>query len=79
MRALRSGLLAGTLHDCAAPAPGTRDELEHSSELPCPEASLPLTDRDTLFLSSFPGGWKAIAAGCTPRPEKPYQCRIKGG
>ncbi|MFF8653142.1 hypothetical protein [Streptomyces huasconensis] len=85
---------------CAALAPGTRDELEHSSELPCaralPEAGLPLahqlrgvdvygrqarvvTDRDTLFLSSFPGGWKVTAAGCTPRPEKPYQCRIKGG
>ncbi|MEU1117626.1 hypothetical protein [Streptomyces sp. NPDC005879] len=38
-----------------------------------------VTDRDTLFLSSFPGGWKVTAAGCTPRPEKPYQCLIKGG
>ncbi|WPO69710.1 hypothetical protein [Streptomyces sp. KN37] len=85
---------------CAALAPGTRDELEQSSEQPCvralPEAGLPLaqeirgvdvygrqarvvTDRDTLFLSSFPGGWKVTGAGCTPRPEKPYQCLIKGG
>ncbi|MGA4845294.1 hypothetical protein ACOBQB_03065 [Streptomyces sp. G5(2025)] len=31
-----------------------------------------VTDRDTLFLPSFPGGWKVTAAGCTPRPEKPY-------
>ncbi|MFF1379774.1 hypothetical protein [Streptomyces sp. NPDC058308] len=38
-----------------------------------------VTDRDTLFLSSFPGGWKVTAAGCTARPEKPYQCLIKGG
>lgn len=37
-----------------------------------------VTDRDTLFLSSFPDGWKITAAGCTPRPEKPYQCQIKG-
>ncbi|MFD4628437.1 hypothetical protein ACFVYR_00835 [Streptomyces sp. NPDC058284] len=38
-----------------------------------------VTDRDTLFLSSFPRGWKVTAAGCTARPEKPYQCLIKGG
>lgn len=38
-----------------------------------------VTDRDTLFLSSFPGGWKITAAGCTERPEMPYQCLIKGG
>ncbi|MEU5776434.1 hypothetical protein ABZ819_24430 [Streptomyces venezuelae] len=37
-----------------------------------------VTDRDTLFLSSFPDGWKVTAAGCTPRPDKPYQCQIKG-
>ncbi|MFD9902955.1 hypothetical protein ACFWX4_01590, partial [Streptomyces sp. NPDC059063] len=81
-------------------APGTRDELERSAELPCvralPDAGLPagsgvrsvdvyglrarvVTDRDTLFLSSFPDGWKVTAAGCTPRAEKPYQCLIKGG
>lgn len=35
--------------------------------------------RDTLFLSSFPHGWKVVAAGCTPRPARPYQCLIKGG
>ncbi|MEU6669095.1 hypothetical protein [Streptomyces sp. NPDC046727] len=34
---------------------------------------------DTLFLSSFPAGWKITAAGCTPRPRQPYQCQIKGG
>lgn len=34
---------------------------------------------DTLFLSSFPRGWKVVAAGCTERPEQPYQCLIKGG
>lgn len=34
---------------------------------------------DTLFLSRFDDGWKIVAAGCTERPEQPYQCRIKGG
>ncbi|MEV5607533.1 hypothetical protein [Streptomyces sp. NPDC052225] len=85
---------------CAALAPGTRDELEQSAEMPCvralPEERLPVAGavrtvdvyghqarvvaaRDTLFLSSFPGGWKVVAAGCTPRPRQPYQCLIKGG
>lgn len=34
---------------------------------------------DTLFLSRFTSGWKVVAAGCEPRPQEPYQCRIKGG
>lgn len=41
-------------------------------------ARVVLTD-DTLFLSHFPSGWKVIAAGCTPRPERPYDCLVKGG
>ncbi|MFJ9079409.1 hypothetical protein ACIRO3_29830 [Streptomyces sp. NPDC102278] len=35
---------------------------------------------DTLFLSQFNGGWKVVAAGCTPQGEQqPYQCVLKGG
>ncbi|MER6562938.1 hypothetical protein ABT300_35445 [Streptomyces sp. NPDC001027] len=34
---------------------------------------------DTLFLSRFTGGWKIVAAGCEPRPGRPYQCTVKGG
>ncbi|CAM5280469.1 hypothetical protein SALBM135S_08638 [Streptomyces alboniger] len=89
-----------TARGCAALAPGTRDELERTAELPCaralPDAGLPeagpvrtvdvhgrqarvVAAGDTLFLSSFPHGWKVVAAGCTARPEKPYQCLIKGG
>jgi hypothetical protein len=34
---------------------------------------------DTLFLAHFPSGWKVTAAGCTPRPEQPYDCTVKGG
>ncbi|MEU3722709.1 hypothetical protein, partial [Streptomyces sp. NPDC031705] len=41
------------------------------------QAMLRLTD-DTLFLSQFHGGWKVVAAGCTPRPDRPYQCTLKG-
>ncbi|WP_030670335.1 hypothetical protein [Streptomyces sp. NRRL B-1347] len=38
-----------------------------------------VAERDTLFLSSFPGGWKVTAAGCVPRAERPYRCLVKGG
>jgi hypothetical protein len=36
-------------------------------------------ERDTLFLSQFPGGWRVVAAGCLPEAGKPYQCQVKGG
>ncbi|MFJ6448528.1 hypothetical protein ACIQNV_18245 [Streptomyces hydrogenans] len=36
------------------------------------------TGGDTLFLSLFTAGWKVVAAGCTPRPDQPYDCLIKG-
>ncbi|MEE1757486.1 hypothetical protein [Streptomyces sp. SP18CS02] len=35
-------------------------------------------DQDTYFLTSFPDGWKISAAGCTPRPGRPYRCQVKG-
>jgi hypothetical protein len=37
------------------------------------------TSTDTLFLAVFPGGWRVIAAGCTPRNERPYDCVVQGG
>ncbi|MFJ8588382.1 hypothetical protein ACIRD2_27545 [Streptomyces sp. NPDC093595] len=36
-------------------------------------------ERDTVFLARFPAGWRVTAAGCRPRPQRPYQCTIKGG
>ncbi|MFB7172425.1 hypothetical protein ACFCYM_16585 [Streptomyces sp. NPDC056254] len=34
---------------------------------------------DALFLSLFTGGWRVVAAGCTPRGDAPYRCLVKGG
>jgi hypothetical protein len=34
---------------------------------------------DTVFLAAFPGGWRVVAAGCTPRGDRPYDCALRGG
>lgn len=34
---------------------------------------------ETTFLARFEGGWKVMAAACTPQPAKPYDCTISGG
>lgn len=34
---------------------------------------------DTVFVASFPSGWRLTAAGCTPQGDKPYDCTVKGG
>jgi hypothetical protein len=41
-------------------------------------AQIRLSD-DTLFLAVFPGGWRVVAAGCTSRDPRPYQCELDGG
>lgn len=33
---------------------------------------------DTVFLAVFPGGWRVVAAGCTPRGDRPYDCELHG-
>ncbi|MET9322820.1 hypothetical protein ABZX75_21875 [Streptomyces sp. NPDC003038] len=35
-------------------------------------------ERDSVFLASFPDGWKVTAAGCAARPGRPYRCELKG-
>ena len=34
---------------------------------------------DTVFLTQVDGRWMVRAAGCTPRPEQPYDCEVEGG
>jgi hypothetical protein len=33
---------------------------------------------DTVFLATFPQGWRVVAAGCTPQGRQPYQCSVEG-
>lgn len=35
-------------------------------------------DAGVLFLARFGTGWKVTAAGCTPRPDQPYDCVVEG-
>jgi hypothetical protein len=35
--------------------------------------------RDVVFLTEFKSGWRVMAAGCTPQPERPYDCQLQGG
>jgi hypothetical protein len=32
---------------------------------------------DTLFLAELRDGWRVTAAGCTPREDQPYACRVR--
>ncbi len=36
------------------------------------------TDDDVLFLTRSGDGWLVTAAGCEPRPERPYDCTLEG-
>jgi hypothetical protein len=33
---------------------------------------------DVLFLTNVGGTWMVSAAGCTPQPDEPYECEVKG-
>jgi hypothetical protein len=35
-------------------------------------------DSGVLFLADFRAGWRVTAAGCTPRPDQPYDCQAEG-
>jgi uncharacterized protein YceK len=56
------------------PAPGTVQGTDVYGQW----AQVRLTD-DTMFLAVFPGGWRVVAAGCTPRQSRPYDCTLQGG
>jgi hypothetical protein len=58
--------------DLAKPAPVTGTQVYGQW------AQVRLTD-DTVFLATFPGGWRVVAAGCTARRQRPYDCILQGG
>lgn len=33
-------------------------------------------DGSVLFLAEFRAGWRVTGAGCTPRPDQPYDCVV---
>jgi hypothetical protein len=33
---------------------------------------------ETVFLAAFPGGWRVVAAGCTPQGDRTYDCLLQG-
>jgi hypothetical protein len=49
----------------------------HSADVYGQWARVVLAD-DTMFLAMFPGGWRVVAAGCTARTERPYDCSLQG-
>lgn len=58
-------------------------ELPVSAAIGTPEVygrqALVRAGEETLFLSPFTGGWRVVAAGCTPQGDEPYRCLLKGG
>ncbi|MBG0562813.1 hypothetical protein I4J89_15255 [Actinoplanes sp. NEAU-A11] len=54
-----------------APAPVTDSEVYG-------QRALVRLGGETVFLAVFPDGWRVVAAGCTPRGERPYDCEIEG-
>jgi hypothetical protein len=40
------------------------------------QAQVRLTSQ-VLFLAEFRDGWRVTGAGCTPRPDQPYDCLVR--
>ncbi|WP_158717878.1 hypothetical protein [Streptomyces sp. NRRL F-2664] len=77
----RSQLEQDEKQPCAQALGG--QELPVSAAIGTPEVygrqALVRAGGETLFLSQFTGGWRVVAAGCTPQGEAPYRCLVKGG
>jgi uncharacterized protein YceK len=64
---------ADAILDKRLPRPGTVVETAVYGQW----AQVKLSD-DTVFLAAFPGGWRVVAAGCTPQASRPYDCTVEG-
>jgi hypothetical protein len=79
---LAPATLAALEHDESAPCPDALGQVDLpggqvvSSAVWGDNAQVQLTG-DTLFLTRTDAGWKVAAAGCVPRGEAPYLCRLE--
>ncbi|WP_328477330.1 hypothetical protein OHA21_24235 [Actinoplanes sp. NBC_00393] len=64
---------AESILDEALPAPSPVTDAEVYGQ-----RALVRLGAETVFLAVFPDGWRVVAAGCTSRGERPYDCRIEG-
>jgi uncharacterized protein YceK len=65
---------AEAILDERLPPPGTVEKTAVYGQW----AQVGLSD-DTVFLAAFPGGWRVVAAGCTPQGNRPYDCAVQAG
>ena len=79
---LAAATVAALEHDESAPCPDALGQLDLpggqvvSSAVWGDNAQVRMTG-DTVFLTRTDAGWKVAAAGCTPRGDAPYLCRLE--
>lgn len=71
---MRNGPCPQALRDAGVPAEAGR---VRKVEVYGDQAQV-VSEGDTAFLTLVAGRWRIVAAGCTPRGERPYRCVVDG-